>query len=139
MFVAFAGVFLAHLLDVPHFNGAASVIIGIILAVVAVLLAYESKGLLVGEAVDSETLKSIRHLAESDPRVEAVKTALTMHFGPHTILLAMDLQFRKDLSAAEVEESVDRLEEAIREHHRDIKHIFIESESLTPKHRKNIA
>jgi cation diffusion facilitator family transporter len=137
--VAFAGVFLAHLLDVPHFDGAASVIIGIILAVVAVLLAYESKGLLVGEAVDPETLKSIRHLAESDPRVEAVKTALTMHFGPHTILLAMDLQFRKDLSAAEVEESVDRLEEAIREHHRDIKHIFIESESLTPKHRKNIA
>ena len=62
-----------------------------------------------------------------------------MHFGAHTILLAMDLQFRKDLSAAEVEESVDRLEETIREHHRDVKHIFIESESLSPKQRKNIA
>jgi divalent metal cation (Fe/Co/Zn/Cd) transporter len=77
--------------------------IRIILAVVAVLLTYESKGLLVGEAVDPETLKNIRRLGESDPRVEKVKSALTIHFGPHTILLAMDLQFRKNLSAAEVE------------------------------------
>jgi cation diffusion facilitator family transporter len=134
LIVAFAGVFFSDMLDVPYFDGAASILIGIILAVVAVLLAYESKGLLVGEAVDPETLKSIRRLAEADPRVEAVKNALTMHFGPQTILLAMDLQFRKDLSAAEVEESVDRLEEIIREHHRDIKHIFIESESLSPNH-----
>jgi hypothetical protein len=43
-----------------------------------------------------------------------VKKALTMHFGPHTILLAMDLQFHKDLSAAEVEESVDVIEDIIR-------------------------
>jgi divalent metal cation (Fe/Co/Zn/Cd) transporter len=62
---------------------------------------------------------------------------LTMHFGPRTILLAMDLQFRNDLSAAEVEDSVDRLEETVRKHHRDIKHIFIESESLSPNDRKD--
>jgi cation diffusion facilitator family transporter len=138
LIVAFAGVFFSYRLDIPYFDGAASILIGAILAVVAVLLAYESKGLLVGEAVDPETLKNIRQVAEADPRVEAVKNALTMHFGPRTILLAMDLQFRKDLSAAEVEESVDRLEEAIRGHHRDIKHIFIESESLSPNDRKNV-
>jgi cation diffusion facilitator family transporter len=138
LIVAFAGVFFSYRLDTPYFDGAASILIGAILAVVAVLLAYESKGLLVGEAVDPETLKNIRRVAEADPRVEAVKNALTMHFGPRTILLAMDLQFRKDLSAAEVEESVDRLEEAIRGHHRDIKHIFIESESLSPNDRKNV-
>jgi cation diffusion facilitator family transporter len=137
LIVAFAGVFFSDVLDIPYFDGAASILIGVILAVVAILLAYESKGLLVGEAVDPATLKNIRRLAESDARVEAVKNALTMHFGPRTILLAMDLQFRKDLSAAEVEDSVDRLEETIRKHHRDIKHIFIESESLSPNDRKD--
>lgn len=134
--VAFVGVLLAHKLNNPYFDGAASIIIGIILAVVAVLLAYESKGLLVGEAVDPKTLKNIRRLAESDPRVEKVKSALTMHFGPHTILLAMDLQFRRNLSAAEVENSIDVLEEKIRSHHEDVKHIFIESDSISPRHQQ---
>jgi cation diffusion facilitator family transporter len=137
LIVAFVGVFFSQMLDIAYFDGAASILIGVILAVVAILLAYESKGLLVGEAVDPETLKNIRRLAESDARVEAVKNALTMHFGPRTILLAMDLQFRSDLSAAEVEDSVDRLEESVRKHYRDIKHIFIESESLSPKDRQD--
>jgi cation diffusion facilitator family transporter len=128
--VAFTGVFMAHKLSNPYFDGAASIVIGIILAVVAVLLAYESKGLLVGEAADPETLENIRRLAESDPNVENVNRALTTHFGPDTILLAMDLRFRKALSAAQVEQSIDRLEEAIRKHHPEVNHIFIESDSL---------
>jgi cation diffusion facilitator family transporter len=136
LLVALAGVFFAHTLDNPYFDGAASILIGIILAAVAVVLAYESKSLIVGEAVDPETLKHIRRLAESDSRVEGVKNALTMYFGPHTILLAMDLRFRSDLSAAEVEESIDRLEENIRKHYQDVKHIFIESESLVPTHQR---
>ena len=133
LIIAFIGVLCAHLLDNPYFDGIASILIGIVLAAVAVLLAYETKGLLVGEAVDPETLKHIRQLAESDPRVESVKNALTMYFGPHTILLAMDLRFRPDLSAAAVEESIDRLEDEIRKHHPDVKHIFIESDSITSK------
>jgi cation diffusion facilitator family transporter len=137
--VAFAGVFFAHALDNPFFDGTASILIGIILSVVAVLLAYQSRDLLVGEAVDPKTLENIRRLAESDPRVEGVKNALTMHFGPHTVLLAMDLRFRSDLSAAEVEETIDRLEEAIRKEHPDVKHIFIESESLTSTHQRKTA
>jgi len=137
--VALVGVFWAHQFDNPYFDGAASLVIGIILGIVAVLLAYESKGLLVGEPLDPEALENIKRLAESDPRVEQMKNALTMYFGPHTILLAMDLQFRKDLSAAEVEESVDRLEETLRQHYPDIKHIFIESESLAPRQQRKVA
>ena len=137
--VAFIGVFLAQFFDNPYFDGGASIVIGIILAAVAVLLAYKSKDLLVGEAVDAETLKDIRHIAESDPRVESVKNALTMYFGPHTILLAMDLSFRPNLSAIEVEESIDRLEEDIRRRYPNVKHIFIESESLVPASKKRVA
>jgi cation diffusion facilitator family transporter len=138
LLVALIGVFLTQFADSPYFDGAASIVIGIVLAAVAVLLAYQSKDLLVGEAVDPETLKDIRRIAESDPRVESVQKALTMYFGPHTILLAMDLSFRPNLSAIEVEESIDRLEENIRRGYPNVKHIFIESESLDPTSKKRV-
>jgi cation diffusion facilitator family transporter len=132
LLTAFIGVVLADLLNNPYFDGTASIVIGMILAFVAVVLAYESKGLLVGEAVDPITLKNIRRLAEADPCVEGVKRALTMHFGPDNILLAMDLRFRNDLSAADLEESVHRLENAIRKEYQNIRHIFVESDSVAP-------
>jgi cation diffusion facilitator family transporter len=137
--VALIGVYLADRLENPYFDGAASIVIGTILAAVAVLLAYETKGLLVGEGADPQTLREIRRLAERDPTVESVNRALTMYFGPHTVLLAMDLQFRKDLSATKLEQTVDRLEEAIRKRYPDVKHIFIESESLPSAGRRQEA
>jgi divalent metal cation (Fe/Co/Zn/Cd) transporter len=137
--VALIGVYFAHRLGNPYFDGSASIVIGVILATVAVLLAYESKGLLVGEGADPKTLTEIRQLAGSDPAVERVNRALTMYFGPHTVLLAMDLKFRKDLSGTELEQTVDRLEETIRKRHQDIKHIFIESDSLPSSQRQKEA
>jgi cation diffusion facilitator family transporter len=135
---ALAGIFLAHQFNNPYFDGAASIVIGLILASVAFFIGYESKGLLVGEGADPEILENIRRLAESDPDVQAVKRLLTMHFGPHTILLAMALKFRKHLSAPGLEQTVERLEKKIRKHHHDVKHIFIESESIAPKQRENL-
>jgi cation diffusion facilitator family transporter len=132
LLVAMIGVFLANQFNNPYFDGAASIVIGVLLAAVAVLLGYETKGLLIGEGADRETLDDIRRLVESDPGVAGVNRSLTMYFGPDTVLLAMDLRFRNDLSAVEVEKSVDRIEANIRKHHDKIKHIFIESDSLSP-------
>lgn len=136
--VAFVGVLLAQALHNPYFDSSASIIIGLLLGAVALLLGYESKGLLVGEGADPETLEAVRLLAQSDPSVEDVKRSLTMHFGPDTILLAMAIQFRRDLSAIEVEKSIDRLEAIIRSHHKKVKHIFIESDSLSPHDRERL-
>jgi cation diffusion facilitator family transporter len=137
LIVAMIGVFLANQFDNPYFDGAASIVIGVLLGAVAVLLGYETKGLLIGEGADRETLEDIRRLVESDPGVEAVNRSLTMHFGPDTVLLAMDLRFRPDLSAVEVEKCVDRIEANILKHHHNIKHIFIEADSLTPEPKEH--
>jgi len=136
LLVAIAGVYLAHRFNNPYFDGGASVVIGILLAAVAGLLGYETKGLLIGEGADRETLEDIRRLVESDPGVERLNRSLTMHFGPDTVLLAMDIQFRHNLSAAEVEKTVDRIEANILQHHAEIKHIFIEADSLLPDPEK---
>jgi cation diffusion facilitator family transporter len=130
LLVAFLGVYFGHQFHNPYLDGAASIVIGIILGVVAIVLSHESKGLLVGESADPEVLASIRALAEADPAVERIGPPLTMHLGPHEVLLNLDIQFRKGMSAAEVEAAVDRLEKAIRAKHPEVKRIFIEAESL---------
>lgn len=129
--IAFFGIFLGKLLDNPYLDGAASVLIGLVLAAVAVFLAIESKGLLLGEAVDEATLKSINQLAEDDPAVVRGIRPLTMHFGPHEVLLALELQFEPGLSAGDAASAIDRLDRTIRAKHPDIRHIFIEAQSLS--------
>ncbi len=131
LIAAFAGIFLAHYFNNPYLDGAASVTIGLILASVAIFLAYESKGLLVGEGADPQTLEDIQKLAEADPGVRKVMNPLTMHFGPHTILLTVDIEFDTKLSASEVENAVDRLEKNIRGQYPDIKHIYIEAGAIS--------
>ena len=130
IFVAFLGVLLGHSLQNPYLDGAASIVIGLILAAVAGFLAYESRDLLVGEAADADVLQSVRRLAEADPAVVGVSRPLTMHFGPEQVLLNLDIEFRPDLSAAEITAAVDRLEAGIREERPSIKRIFIETEAL---------
>ena len=129
--VAFLGIFLGHQLNNPYLDGVASIIIGVILGVVAGFLAWESKGLLIGEGVDAETLASIRKIARSDASVAEVRKSLTMHFGPQDVLLALDVRFKKHLKAEEIAAAIDRIESKIRAQHSEIKHIFIEAKSLT--------
>ena len=141
--IAFLGLFLGGLLSNPYLDGAASILIGILLAAVAVVLAGESKGLLIGESADAERVEEIQKLAESDPGVERVERPMTMYFGPHTVLLNMNIQFARDLSADEIARTVDRIEQAIRQRFPEIRYIFLEAESIrsgarTPEVRPNI-
>jgi cation diffusion facilitator family transporter len=137
--VALVGVYLGHQLRNPYVDGVASIIIGVILAGVAVLLAAETRGLLVGESAATQAVADIRALAENDPAVERVGPPLTMHLGPHEVLLNLEIQFRRGLSAAEVEAAVDRVESAIRSRHPDVKRIFVEAESFTARDVRRIS
>jgi len=129
--VAFVGIFLGQVFHSPYFDGSASIVIGLILASVAVFLAYETKGLLIGEGVNPETLDDLRSIAGADPAVQEVRKSLTMHFGPHEVLLTLDILFRNELTAEEITSAVNRIEASIRGKYPEIKHIFIEAKSLT--------
>lgn len=133
LIAAVVGIFLGHYFENPYLDGAASIVIGLILTAVAFFIGYESKGLLIGEGADPAVLRSIKRLAESDPKITTVERPLTMYFGPHTVLLTMDVEFRDKLSGAERDAAVQRLEKAIHEKYHDINHIFIEAKSLSGK------
>lgn len=129
--VAFLGIYFGHLLEMPVLDGVASIVIGLILMGVALLLIRETRGLLIGESADPETVLSVREIATTDPAVQRVRRPMTLHFGPDTVLLALDVQFRDELSADDVEVAVDRLEETIRGRHPQIKHIYLEADSIS--------
>lgn len=130
--VAAAGIGLAHLLAMPILDGAASVLIGLILLATALVLARETRGLLVGEAADEELVSRAREIAEGDDAVDRVVRALTMHMGPTDVVLNLDLRFRSQLSAVQVAEAVDRLESAIKEALPRVRYLFMEVDSLRP-------
>ncbi|MEL7010854.1 MAG: cation transporter, partial [Cyanobacteria bacterium J06588_4] len=77
-------------------DGVASIIIGVILCGVALLLATESKDLLIGEGAKPEVVANIRTITNSDPAVEKVMKVLTLHFGPQEILLNLEIKFVDD-------------------------------------------
>jgi cation diffusion facilitator family transporter len=124
--VAFVGISLGHAFNLPQLDGIASIVIGIILAAVSVFLAYESKGLLIGEGVDPRTLASIRALTKADAAVLRLVRALSMHLGPNEVLLTMEIQFKPELSTAAVASAIDRLDRSIRAQHPEVRHVFLE-------------
>jgi cation diffusion facilitator family transporter len=129
--VALVGVHLTEALHMPIIDGIASILIGLILCGVASLLVWESKKLLLGEAASPEMRAQIRQIAHDDPDVENVVRTMSLHMGPNSLVLNMDLQFRPGLDAATVAAAVDRMEQQIREAHPEVRFVFIEAEGLT--------
>jgi divalent metal cation (Fe/Co/Zn/Cd) transporter len=112
--VAAIGVYMSHRFDLPIVDGAASVVIGLLLAGVAVLLIRESRGLLIGEGVAPETALAIRDLALRNPRVRDAARPLSMYFGPDEILLTLDVEFERDSTADEIVAAIANIEHDIR-------------------------
>lgn len=128
--VAFLGVFLGHQFNNPLFDGIASIIIGLILAGVAIFLITESKGLLIGESADKDTVQKIKEIATKNSSVSNVYEVLTMHFGPEQVLLNMNINFIDGTPASKIPEIIDDLEANIKKEIPEIKRIFIEADSL---------
>ena len=122
---AAVGLALSLWTDDPFYDGAASVVIGIILGVTAFVLAYESKGLLIGEAADPELVDSLHALACDQAGVVGVGHVLTVHSSPDQITVMMNVDFEDSLPAGEVERIVCRVEEEARDRWPHVKRLFV--------------
>ena len=129
--VAFVGVASSHLLHEPVLDGLASIVIGCILVVAALWLAYESRSLLVGEAADPEMVAEIRRIVLDDPAVTGLGVVLTMHLGPDDVLLNIEVKFTPGLPAEEIHAAVHRIEERINDPYPEVTRIFIEVEAFS--------
>ncbi|MGN6616628.1 MAG: cation diffusion facilitator family transporter [Ilyomonas sp.] len=128
--VAFAGVYFGHRYNNPYFDGIASIIIGLILTVVSLLLARESRSLLMGETADPEILKNVVAIAQQDEAVEKIFYPLSTYLAPEEILLVLETVFKEGLSTDDIIKAIRRLQQNIQEKYPVIKQIFIEPYSL---------
>ena len=128
---AAVGVFGSHSLGLAAFDAGASVVIGLLLCGVSTLLIVQSRKLLVGQAVESETAEAIRAIAQSEPSVHRAGWPLTMYLGPDDVLLVLDAEFTAGVPAEEVSRAVNRIETAVRERFPRIGRIYIESKRVT--------
>ncbi|HEY0460225.1 MAG TPA: cation diffusion facilitator family transporter [Pyrinomonadaceae bacterium] len=133
LLIAFLGVFLGHQFDLPFFDGAASVLIGVLLCVVAWLLGYETKSLLIGESLEKEKLEELRRIIDKEPHVEKILDMLTIYSAPDTVALTLEIQFAERITGDELRRTVWRIERTAREKYPEIKKVFYEAASIGEK------
>jgi len=135
LMIAFFGIYLADVLDMPVLDGVASIGIGIVLAITAALLAYECKGLLIGEGAAPHVVNGIRDIVDADPRIKLTNEILTLHLGPMDVLLNISLDFVDEIDANDVEAAISELEARIKQQFPEITRIFIEAQSVAGHRR----
>ncbi len=112
--VAFIGVYLANTFNAPVWDAIASITIGVILALTAAFLAYEAKGLLIGEGASLDVVDGIRKIVDEEDNVLSVNEILTMHMGPTDVLLNISIDFAENLTANQVEAAISQFESEIK-------------------------
>ncbi len=125
--IAAIGIAASHALDRPELDGAASVLIGVLLAGVATLLTWESRRLLIGEGIRPETAQTLRSIASAQPGVRDVGRVLSMYVGPDDALVTMDLSFVDGTSATSAADAIAAIEHQVHERYPTIQRLFIEA------------
>ncbi len=128
--LAFLGVFLSSRPGLTWVDGASSVLIGVVLCLVAVVMVYESKELLVGEGMAERTLEELRAMVSADPAVERVDNLRTLFLGPAEAMLAIELRFRPGTEVEEIRRALSRLNRAIRGRYPKIRRTFIDTTAI---------
>jgi cation diffusion facilitator family transporter len=129
--IAFIGLALTHYqvggAAGAYWDGLASIIIGIVLAIVAFVLARTSRGLLLGEAANPKVLVKIKDAIESHPNVERIIELLTMHLAPKQILINAHVKLKDDLVTGDILKSIEEIEERIKRAEPKVEMIFLET------------
>jgi cation diffusion facilitator family transporter len=123
--LAFLGNVAAQALDRPVLDGVASVAIGFLLGSIALVLARESKGLLIGEPAHSTLVSSICRIARAHRGVERSNGLFTVHIGPRQVVAALSIEFQDALTASDVEEVVADLEDQVRKAHPEVVSVLV--------------
>lgn len=122
--IAAVGLAISQLTGDPRYDGGASVLIGVLLALVAIFLAREAKGLLIGEAADPALVATIEAAARR-PGVVGTGRVTTVHNAPDEVVAALDVDFVDTISAADVERLVREIEQAARAAHPEIRRLYV--------------
>ncbi|MBZ6078114.1 cation diffusion facilitator family transporter [Microvirga puerhi] len=138
LLIAFVGITAAQHFDMPELDGMASLGIGAVLTTTALVLARETKGLLIGEAANHKLEASILAIAQADPAIERANGVLTVHLAPDQVVAALSAEFSDALRTPDIEACVRRIETKIKQTHPEITTLFIKPQTAgTYRDRKD--
>lgn len=124
--IAFFAVLASHLTGIAWLDPLGSVLIGLLLAAVAIALARITHSLLIGTSADPEEEGQALSITEGTDGVEKVTQLLTFHVGPDVVILSMKIAFRKGMVVEEIEDTINEIERRIRAEINTMRKIFIE-------------
>jgi len=127
--IALLGVYFSHTLNTPVLDGIASILIGVILAVAALLLGRETKGLLLGETADPLLRQNVLSIAQQDPAVLSANGLITEQLGAHQVLAALSLEFKDNLTSDQIEACVNRIEANTKKVHPEVVALFVKPQT----------
>jgi cation diffusion facilitator family transporter len=110
-------------------DGSAAIIEGVLLVITGLVLTLESRGLVIGQALDPEEARTILSVVERDPRVSKVRALQSMVLGPDDALLALRINFHDGLTTDQIEATIDQVTLALKQSHPVLRHVIIEPES----------
>jgi cation diffusion facilitator family transporter len=110
LLLAACGVWLSHHFADSRYDGMASIAIGAVLAAVAVLLAREAKGLLIGESADPALIERLWRAMEARPEITALNHIRTIHTAPDSVFVAISADFVDSLPMGEAERLIEDIE-----------------------------
>ena len=123
--VATMATFLAVRLHKPWVDGVGSICIGLVLAAVAVLLARESKALLIGERARPELSEAIEEIVRNEPGVIRVEGILTSQLSPDQVIATIGVELDDNLRTPDIETLIGNLENELRKKHPDLFRVFV--------------
>jgi cation diffusion facilitator family transporter len=129
LLIAAAGIAAAQALNEPRLDGVASIGIALVLLVSSLLLARETKALLIGEPAGRQLRDAILGIANADPGIRRANGVLTVQLGARQVVAALSVEFQEALNARQIEECVNRVEAAIRSAFPDIVMLFVKPQS----------
>ncbi len=131
--IALTAVSLAAFTGEALYDGVGTLLIGILLGVIAIVLAYEMRSLLIGEGARREDRDKIMAAIDAAPQVVRLIHMRTQHLGPEELLVGAKVEFERGLSTAEIAAAVDVLENSIREQVPIVGPMYIELDLTRPE------
>jgi divalent metal cation (Fe/Co/Zn/Cd) transporter len=105
-------------------------VIGVLLCLVALVMVYESKELLIGEGMESHALAELRGIVQSECRVESLQKLATLYLSPDEVVLVIDLRFRDGTEVEEIRRALARIRESVRARYPRIRRILVDATTI---------
>ncbi len=131
LLIALIGTLLVQFTGLVIFDAIASITIGILLSLVAFFMAYECKSLIVGESASQHEVQEIINILENKSFLQKFSKPKTLHFGPESILLAVDVDFKDNITSEQIEQHIRDMENDIKNQNVKIDRIYIEAKSMS--------